>query len=143
MWLVRVKLSVNVCKDAGLPGVLLGVFDEFSDTLVDFPGDRPPRADALDELTFLCHRATGAFVMGKSNRKMLWMSFSNPNCAILFRVSHDLMKDKANQRTSISSVAERTIANCAQHANNMEKYDCNKKKLHFYGCRRPYPYVDN
>lgn len=73
-----------------LPGVLLGVFDELSDTLVDFPGDKPFKADVLDELAFLCHLAMGAFVMGISNFKILWMSFSNPNCAILFRFSHDL-----------------------------------------------------
>lgn len=73
-----------------LPGVLLGVFDELSDELADLPGDRPFKADVLDELAFLCHLAMGAFVMGMSSFKILWMSFSNPNCAILSRFSHDL-----------------------------------------------------
>ena len=65
-----------------LPGVLLGVFDELSDTLALFPG---VSAVEFDELAFLCHLAMGAFVMGISSFKILWMSFSNPNCAILFR----------------------------------------------------------
>lgn len=70
-----------------LPGVLLGVFDELSDTLADLPGDNP---DVFVELAFLCHLAIGALMMGISNFKILWMSFSNPNCAILSRFSHDL-----------------------------------------------------
>lgn len=93
---------VNICRDTTtetcvytkakgtLPGVLLGVFDELSDTLADLPGDKPFKADVFDELAFLCHLAMGAFVMGISSFRILWMSFSNPNCAILSTCSHDL-----------------------------------------------------
>lgn len=69
---------------------MLGVFDELSDTLADLPGDRPLTDEVFDELAFLCHLAMGAFVMGMSSFKILWTSFSNPNCAILSRFSHDL-----------------------------------------------------
>lgn len=69
---------------------MLGVFDELSDTFAGLPGDNPLRLDVFEELAFLCHLAMGAFVMGISSFKMLWMSFSNPNCAILSRFSHDL-----------------------------------------------------
>lgn len=64
-----------------LPGVLLGVFDKLCDMFAVFPG---VRADVFDELAFLCHLAMGAFVMGISSFKILWMSFSNTNCAIFF-----------------------------------------------------------
>jgi len=67
-----------------LPGVLLGVFVVLRDTLADLPGDS---AEALEELAFLCHLAMGAFVMGISSFRILWMSFSNPNCAILSKCS--------------------------------------------------------
>lgn len=65
-----------------LPGVLLGVFEELTD---EFPGDEALRAEELEELedleeqAFLCHLAMGAFVMGMSSFRMLWMSLSNPN----------------------------------------------------------------
>jgi len=36
----------------------------------------------LDVLAFLCHLAIGAFVIGMSSRRTLWMSVSNPNCDI-------------------------------------------------------------
>lgn len=61
---------------------MLGVFDELCDTLALFPG---VKADVFDELAFLCHLAIGAFVIGISSFKILWMSFSNPNCAIFVR----------------------------------------------------------
>lgn len=69
-----------------LPGVLLGVLDELRDTLADLPGDNPPKADAFDELAFLCHLAMGAFVIGISSFRILWMSFSNPNWAIIVQL---------------------------------------------------------
>jgi len=68
-----------------LPGVLLGVFEELPDTPADLPGDSAFRADALDELAFLCHLAMGPLVMGMSSFRILWMSFSNPNCAIVIQ----------------------------------------------------------
>lgn len=74
-----VSLKVHDCSGHTLPGVLLGVFDELSDTLTDLPGDKPFKADVFDELAFLCHLAMGAFVIGISSFKILWMSFSNPN----------------------------------------------------------------
>lgn len=69
-----------------LPGVLLGVLDELSDTLADLPGDKAFRTDVFDELAFLCHLAMGAFVIGISSFRILWMSFSNPNWAIVVQV---------------------------------------------------------
>lgn len=72
-----------------LPGVLFGVLDELSETLADFPGDKVFRPDVLDELAFLCHLAMGAFVIGMSSFRMLWTSFSNPNCAISVRFLTD------------------------------------------------------
>lgn len=80
----RLRLHEDNGQVAPIPGVLLGVFDELCDTLADFPGDKPLRA-AFDELAFLCHLAIGPFVMGISSFRILWMSFSNPNCAILSR----------------------------------------------------------
>lgn len=82
-----------------LPGVLLGVFDELRDTLADFPGDKPLRADVFDELAFLCHLAMGAFVIGMSSFKMLWMSFSNPNCAILSTFSKTWTSQQINSKS--------------------------------------------
>lgn len=64
---VNFTLSAEEC----LPGVLLGVFEELSDTFADLPGDRPGSPDALDELAFLCHLAMGPFVIGISSFKML------------------------------------------------------------------------
>lgn len=79
-----------------LPGVLLGVFEELSDTLADLPGDRPFKPDVLDELAFLCHLAIGPFVIGMSSFNMLWMSFSKPNCAIVFCQSLYAVKTKVS-----------------------------------------------
>lgn len=99
-----------------LPGVLLGVLDELSDTLAGLPGDNP--ADVLDELAFLCHLAMGAFVMGMSSFKMLWMSFSNPNCAILFRFhttsinqGKNVFKRCAKVTDSLKSIRVGVLAN--------------------------------
>lgn len=71
-----------------LPGVLLGVFDELMDAFADFPGDKAFKVDVFEELVFLCHLAIGTFVMGISSLRILWMSFSKPNCAILAKFSH-------------------------------------------------------
>lgn len=80
----------------GLPGVLLGVLEELRDTLADLPGDRP---EVLEELAFLCHLAMGPFVIGISSFKMLWMSFSNPNWAMIAKmIAYKNKKAKKNKR---------------------------------------------
>lgn len=53
--------------------------ERLTDLLVLLFGERELVLVELEVLAFLCHLAIGAFVIGMSSRRTLWMSFSNPN----------------------------------------------------------------
>lgn len=65
-----------------LPGVLLGVLERLADLFTLLLGEREFVFVELDVLAFLCHLAIGAFVIGMSNLRTLWMSFSKPKWAM-------------------------------------------------------------
>lgn len=70
-----------------LPGVLLGVLERLADRFILLFGESELALVELDVLAFLCHLAIGAFVMGMSRRRTLWMSFSNPKWDITTAVT--------------------------------------------------------
>lgn len=78
-----------------LPGVLLGVLERLTDLFTLLFGERELVFVELDVLAFLCHLAIGAFVMGMSNLRTLWMSFSKPKWAICTVVVITLEKHTA------------------------------------------------
>ncbi len=77
-----------------LPGVLLGVLERLADLLTLLFGEREFVLVELDVLAFLCHLAIGAFVMGMSRRRTLWMSFSNPKWDIITAAATTLWEKK-------------------------------------------------
>lgn len=79
-----------------LPGVLLGVLERLADLLTLLFGEREFVLEELDVLAFLCHLAIGAFVMGMSRRRTLWMSFSNPKWDIITAAATTLVGEKNN-----------------------------------------------
>ena len=74
----NIIMEFKITSFLSIPGVLLGVLDELTDR---FPGERGALADDVD--AFLCHLAIGAFVIGMSSFRTLWMSFSKPNWAMV------------------------------------------------------------
>ncbi|TNN40608.1 hypothetical protein EYF80_049224 [Liparis tanakae] len=73
---------------------------ELPDTPADLPGDVAFRADALDELAFLCHLAMGPFVMGMSSFRILLMQPSRrwvlSVCVLGSSRSHAALKASAS-----------------------------------------------
>jgi len=73
----RFNRHLEIMSRVMSPGVLPGVLAPVRDTFL--PGDSVLDVDDEDVLAFLCHLGMGALVIGMSNFKMPWMSFSKPN----------------------------------------------------------------